>query len=103
MPAPDTGSAVTRLTGSSGNALIDAMLATEEGLRSTVEQRDEVIGTATYKWGGPLGTGTVLTFSFITPSSIFASSSPPHADGIVGMYHRHFNKCHAMLVRNGAR
>ena len=62
---------ITDITGTTGNATIDALLGTKESLMVPVEQRADLVGQSTAKWGGVVGTGAELTFSFFDGSSIF--------------------------------
>lgn len=65
--------AITQLSGSSGNSLIDAMLATFENQSVPVADRPTTAGTTFAKWGDALGTGVTLTYSFSDASSTFSS------------------------------
>lgn len=62
---------ITTITGSSGNQLIDGLLATTESLNVPVADRANVAGTTAAKWGGPIGEGVTLTYSFATAGSTF--------------------------------
>ena len=72
----DMPTEITDITGTTGNATIDALLGTKESLMVPVEQRADLIGQSTAKWGGSIGTGTDLTFSFFDSSSIFPDFYP---------------------------
>jgi Ca2+-binding RTX toxin-like protein len=85
MTSPLSSYPTTTFTGSSGNTLIDAMLITVETLRVPVAQRATVVGHTGAKWGGSVGTGVDLTYSFITKSSVFASDAGDAPNGIVEM------------------
>lgn len=76
MPTPSTTSPITAITGSSGNALIDAMLATREVMSVSQAQRAQIVGHTAYKWGGDIGTGANLSYSFAGPGAIFDPSYP---------------------------
>jgi len=76
VPSPEGSTQRTTFTGSTGNPLADAMIVTAESLMVPASERPTVAGVTAGKWGGPVGSGTSLTFSFIGPSSPFAASYP---------------------------
>lgn len=76
MASPNLNAETTSTTGTSGNKLIDALLAPRELLQVPVSERNEVNGVTIAKWGGPIGTGTDLSFSFFDATSIFAPTYP---------------------------
>lgn len=76
MVSPSINSETTSMTGTSGTKHIDALLAAREPLQVPVSERDEVNGITIAKWGGPIGSGAELSFSFFDMASTFAPSYP---------------------------
>ena len=62
---PDGSHPTTVFSGPTGNSLIDAMIA------RTDHNNQE--GDTGIKWGGEVGTGVTLAYSFIGPASVFAA------------------------------
>ncbi|MCZ4368830.1 DUF4214 domain-containing protein [Sulfitobacter dubius] len=84
MVSPGINTETTSMTGTSGNKSIDALLAPREPLQVPVSERDEVNGLTIAKWGGPIGWGAELSFSFFDEASTFASPYPSQYTDNIG-------------------
>lgn len=76
---------ITQFTGSSGNTLVDAMFATAESLTVPWQERATIAGTTLANWGGPLGEGVSLTYSFADTGSTFSADYAPASNDIRDM------------------
>lgn len=85
---------ITSLTDLSGGPLIDAMFGTDETLQVPVDQRAEISGKTIGKWGGELGTGATISYSFYDSASFFPSNYPSQYINEIGIMPEAMKQAH---------
>jgi hypothetical protein len=87
-------SMITMLENVSGGPLVDAMFGTNEVLQVPVAERETIVGRTIGKWGGELGTGATISYSFFDPTSFFPSDYPPQYINEIGVIPEAMKQAH---------
>jgi len=93
-PGAELKSEITILTDLSGGPLIDAMFGTDEATQVPVVERAGIIGKTIGKWGGELGTGATISYSFYDSSSFFPSNYPSQYINEIGIMPEAMKQAH---------